>query len=231
MSAPETLPNWLKCIRMNFPNLMKTRSGMKQDISKKIKPGRIVVPDSLGVSESLQHWICLYDLVFQGHLDINQCIMIAKVIILIIAILIILIISMLIILIIAILIILIIATLIIIAIAILIILIILVIRIWIIWNWPERCPLPCQNLLRSRQSSQSPKTRNKIIQLGARIDINDNLFLCTLLLMVKNTLFQFLDFSNCLDGIANYYVSMSHSSHLESLPSLEFPVNEECIKA
>ena len=102
---------------------------MKQDISKKIKPGRIVVPDSLGISESLQHWICLYDLVFQGHLDINQCIMIAKVIILIIAILIILIISMLIILIIAILIILIIATLIIIAIAILIILIILVIRI------------------------------------------------------------------------------------------------------
>ena len=44
---------------------------MKQDISKNIKPGRIVVPDSLGVSESLQHWIRLHNLVFQGHLEIN----------------------------------------------------------------------------------------------------------------------------------------------------------------
>ena len=44
---------------------------MKQDISKKIKPGRIVIPDGLGVSKSLQHWIRLHNLVFQGHLEIN----------------------------------------------------------------------------------------------------------------------------------------------------------------
>ena len=50
---------------------MKIWFGIDQDISKKTKPGGIVIPDSLGVSESLQHWIRLHNLVFQGHLDID----------------------------------------------------------------------------------------------------------------------------------------------------------------